>query len=72
MRAPFFKNIYKHPSIKKEDYQTIMAAHTKVEFGKAVFVSRSALFRKNIPARVYKAAMLQYFKKYSCPCRDHK
>lgn len=34
MSDSFFENIYKHPNIKKEDYKTIINAHTKVEFGK--------------------------------------
>ncbi|WP_179353782.1 Crp/Fnr family transcriptional regulator [Winogradskyella vidalii] len=32
MKKNFFENIYKHPNIKKEDYQSIIKAHTKVEF----------------------------------------
>ncbi|MCK0131563.1 Crp/Fnr family transcriptional regulator [Flavobacteriaceae bacterium F08102] len=34
MNASFFENIYNHPNIKKEDYKSIMDAHTKVEFSK--------------------------------------
>jgi len=30
----FFEKIYDHPNIKKEDYKTIIGAHTKVEFRK--------------------------------------
>lgn len=29
MNIDFFKAIYSHPSIKEEDYQSLMAAHTK-------------------------------------------
>ncbi|MBU3024747.1 Crp/Fnr family transcriptional regulator [Zobellia galactanivorans] len=32
MENSFFENIYNHPNIKKEDYNTIIDAHTKVEF----------------------------------------
>ncbi|GHC60571.1 Crp/Fnr family transcriptional regulator [Ulvibacter litoralis] len=34
MTDSFFESIYNYPSIKKEDYKAIMAAHTKVEFSK--------------------------------------
>lgn len=34
MKKNFFEKIYNHPNIKKEDYQTIINAHTKVEFRK--------------------------------------
>lgn len=34
MKNFFFENIYNHPNIKKEDYNAIMDAHTKVKFPK--------------------------------------
>lgn len=34
MKTSIFENIYNHPNIKKEDYKSIMDAHTKVEFVK--------------------------------------
>ena len=34
MSKIFFEQIYNHPSIKKEDYITLMDSHTKVEFSK--------------------------------------
>jgi len=34
MSNSFFEKIYNHPNIKKEDYKTIIGAHTKVEFRK--------------------------------------
>jgi len=34
MDISFFQRIYNHPNIQKEDYKTIIEAHTKVEFSK--------------------------------------
>ena len=34
MKDFFFEKIYNHPNIKKEDYKTIIGAHTKVKFSK--------------------------------------
>jgi len=34
MTDSFFENIYIHPNIKKEEYKSIIGAHTKVEFSK--------------------------------------
>lgn len=38
MNIQFFQNIYKHPSIRQEDYAAIMEAHTQVAFSKHDFV----------------------------------
>ncbi|SIS97652.1 cAMP-binding domain of CRP or a regulatory subunit of cAMP-dependent protein kinases [Zobellia uliginosa] len=34
MKISFFESIYNHPNIKKEDYKSIINAHTEVEFSK--------------------------------------
>jgi CRP-like cAMP-binding protein len=38
MSISLFETIYNHPSINKDDFKRIMAAHTKVDFAKNEFV----------------------------------